>query len=205
MGKKIKTARPIDGLVDDMAIDTNTCGNNFSYLEEAQDLARSWKHLLFLSERTVARDKCFYYHINWEWNGGKAKMIDPLGSNIDLPRGDQEPDLSISRKLKNESHRTLGVCISPDGSWKAELAFLRSKARKYANRLISSNLTTSEAVLAYRTMLLPSMLYSAGITHLSRQQCKGIQKLRDWHGSAHLDLIDTFLRQLHTPCRNGLV
>ncbi len=51
------------------------------------------------------------------------------------------------------------------------------KAKKFANRLLSANLTSAEASLAYHTMFLPGMLYSSGITWLSRQQCETIQKI----------------------------
>ncbi len=113
---KINTERPIEGLINDTTIGTNTAGNNSSCLSKVQELTKSWEHFLFLSGGMLARDKCFYYHIDWEWNEGKAQMIDPPGSNIDRSRKDQEPDRPISRKLKEESHRTLRVRISPDGS-----------------------------------------------------------------------------------------
>ncbi len=61
---EITTEWPIDSLVDDTTIGTNTSGSNATCLEKAQDLARSWEHLLFLPEGTLARDKCFFYHID---------------------------------------------------------------------------------------------------------------------------------------------
>ncbi len=170
------SSRPIDGIVDDTTIGTNVKGNNQTCLEEAQDLARAWEHLLFLSGGTLAREKCFFYHIQWKWENGRATMSDPSESEIILPRGDQEPDEQIQRKLSSEAHRTLGVRIAPDGNWLAELKHLKSKAKKYSQRLLSAKLSTTEAWLAYRTMYIPSMTYSAGITWLSKQQCDEIEK-----------------------------
>ena len=85
--------------------------------------------------------------------------------------------MPISRKMADEAHRTLGVRLAPNGSWKAELLFLQSKAKKFTNRLLSANLTSSEALLAYRTMFLPSMLYSAGVTWMDKRQCETLQKI----------------------------
>ena len=96
--------RLIDGLVNDTTIGTNTAGENQTCLQEAQELARTWEHLLFLSGGTLAREKCFYYHINWQWNEGRAKMVNPEESSIAIPRGYQEPDMLISRKEFNEAH-----------------------------------------------------------------------------------------------------
>ena len=85
--------------------------------------------------------------------------------------------MPISRKMLDEAHRTLRVQIVPNRSWVAELKFLTSKAKKFANRLISANLFSGEASLTYRTMFLPSMFYLARIMWMSRRQCKEIQKI----------------------------
>ena len=52
----------------------------------------------------LARDKYFFYHINWTWSNGRATMVDSQGSNIDLPRGNQDPDLPITRKACHKAH-----------------------------------------------------------------------------------------------------
>ncbi len=174
---KTVTKRPIDGFVDDTTIGTNMAGEHQTCLQEAQELARTWEHLLFLSGGTLAREKCFYYHINWQWHEGRATMVNPEDLSIAIPRGDQEPDMPISRKASNEAHRTLGVRLAPDGSCTTELNFLKSKVKKFANRLITVNLSTTEASLAYRTIFVLSMLYSAGVTGLSRRQCEQLQKI----------------------------
>ena len=90
---------------------------------------------------------------------------------------DQEPDLTISWKLLTEAHRNLGVWIALDGNWKEELKHLKSKAKKFLQRLLSAKLSTAEASIAYRTMYIPSMKYSVGITWLSKQQCEEIEKI----------------------------
>ncbi len=111
----ITSVRPIDGIVDDTTIGMNTTGNEATCIQEAQLLARSWEHLLFLSGGTLARNECFFYHVNWEWHHGQSTMIDPPNSEICLPRGDQDLDEPITRKSSNKAHRTLGVRIAPNG------------------------------------------------------------------------------------------
>ncbi len=117
----IVSSCPIDGIVDDTTIGTNTQGKHNSCLEEAQELAEDWECLLFLSGGTLAHNKCFFYHIDWTWWDGKATMTDPEGSDITLPRGDQDPYQSIDCKHHNEAHCTLGVRIAPNGLWTDKL------------------------------------------------------------------------------------
>ena len=61
----IISVRHIDGIVDDTTTNTNVKGCNETCLAEAQVLARSWEHLLFLSGGTLTWKKWFFYHINW--------------------------------------------------------------------------------------------------------------------------------------------
>ncbi len=42
---------------------------------------------------------------------------------------------------------------------------------------MTAKLSTSEAVIAYRTMFVPSLTYSAGVTWLTKKQCEEIQKI----------------------------
>ncbi len=109
----ITTDRLIDGLVDDTTIGTNTSGDNTTCLEEAQDLAQMWEHLLFLSGGTLARDKCFFYHLDWEWENGKARLIDP-----------RDPALSYLRETKSQTCLSTGRCqmrrIGPLGPYHSQ-------------------------------------------------------------------------------------
>ena len=104
-------------------------------------------------------------------------MVDPPGSEISLSRGGQDPHQPIKRKPFHEAHHTLGVRITPNGSWKEELHFLKNKVRKYSQRLLTAKLSATETSIAHCTMFVPSLTYSAGLTWLNKKKCKEIQRI----------------------------
>ncbi len=111
---------------------------------------------LLWSQRLIHHTKYFFYHIYWMW---------------------KDPHQPIERKKFDEMHWNLGVRIVPNGSWDAEIWFLKSKAEKYSQQLLTAKLSSTEASIAYRMMFVPSLMYSAGVTWLSKLQCKEIQKI----------------------------
>ena len=99
-------------------------------------------------------------------------MIDHPHSEISLPRGDQKPHQPIDKKSVKEAHRTLSILIVPNGSWHDKLRFLKGKAKKYAQILLTAKLTTTEVSIAYRTMFFLSLTYSLGVTWMTKKQCE---------------------------------
>ncbi len=174
---KISTSHPINGIVDDTTVEANVSPAGVSVLEEGHAIAQEWENLLFLSGGTLARNKCFFYHVDWKWKGGIATMVDPVGSKISLMRGDLDPLCAINRKTHAQAHRTLGVRISPNGNWAVELDHLKNKIRRFNARLHKSFLTSHEVMMAMRTRFEPSVSYSLGVTGFSEQQCEQLQKL----------------------------
>ena len=88
-------------------------------------------------------------------------MIDPLGSRINIPRGDQDTDILIARKACSEANRTLEVRIGSDGSWKSELKFLQSTAKKFAVNSrdifsLSHNVSANHVMFGRNHLVVPT-------------------------------------------------
>ena len=82
----------------------------------------------------------------------------------------------VPRKEVSEAHRTLGIRLDPSVSFKYETAYLKKVADNIARQLQRDSLTKEETRVAYRSMYLPKVGYSAGVASLTQQQCHQVEQ-----------------------------
>jgi hypothetical protein len=81
----------------------------------------------------------------------------------------------IALKDINESERTLGVRLCPDGNMRKEREWLHDKAKNFAKLLRSSHFHQTEAYAAYVYYYIASITYSLPLTTFTKTECKNIQ------------------------------
>ena len=166
-----------DGLMVVYVDDSGTMINDFPVGKGVQAIttvAQKWERLLFSTGGALAPGKCFFYVVKWEWDAhGKAVMrkTHALDDPLLLYAGHDFIPQQVPRKEVSAGHRTLGVRLDPNITFKDEVVYLKQVSNKIAGRLRRTNLSKSEVRTAFRTMYLPKLCYSASVASLSPAQC----------------------------------
>ncbi len=162
--------------------DSGTMINNFPTGEGVQAMravAQKWEKLLFSTGGALAPGKCFFYLVTWEWDSqGKASIQKKhaLDDPLLLHAGHGFIPQEVPRKEVTEGHRTLGIRLDPAISFKEETIYLKQVADKIARRLQKNALNKEETRVAYRSMYLPKVGYSAAVASLTVQQCHQVKQ-----------------------------
>jgi len=111
------------------------------------------------------------------WVDGRPEMMPSISSpaTIALTKGHTPVYTVIERKETWEAMRTLGVRVAPDGNYRKEAQFLKTKADTFAARLMTSNLNRMDTFIFHRSTYTPSMTYPICLTTLTRTQLNKIQ------------------------------
>jgi len=112
---------------------------------------------------------------------------------------------NIPRLKAHEAHRTLGVCIAPDGNWDNKLLYLVSLAKKWQQKMQSSKLTRSDALFSLRNVIYWKLVYPLLTTSFMVEQCNQVTSPLLVQGLPAAGFVCTFLRALaHGPlCYGG--
>ena len=177
----VRHARTTDGFVDDA-----TSGESDAHLDRPmgpsqlttriQQTAQSWERLLHTSGGALQFQKCFYYAIMWNWKHGIPCMIDVTEKKyrVSIAESETGKQTAIQQRLHNQSHKTLGVRLTPNGSFHDEFKHLRAKAEEFKLKMLQSRLSSTDAIRAYNTRFLPSITYSACLATFKTAQQKAI-------------------------------
>lgn len=88
-------------------------------------------------------------------------------SKVDAPSMVQLKDsetgyiVYIKQKDCDVAHKTLGAIETPSRDYRAEVKWLKDKARSIAQRISTASLSASEARSIYGSMYIPSISYSS--------------------------------------------
>lgn len=139
-----------------------------------QTIGQLYERYLWVTGGALNLNKCLWYLIAWHWSHGKARLktISDAPATIELTSGLASSATTIKRLDPTNSHRTLGVFISPSGAMSTSLTILRSAAARFAQCLQDSPLlTASDAYLAFTVFHQPKVSYPLPVLTLSRSQC----------------------------------
>ena len=78
-----------------------------------------------------------------------------------------------------DSQRTIGVRISPSGEQQTEYEHKLGQTRGFARGMSGSHLTKSEARKAYKTVYVPMIAYSLGVTTLPENKLNKLQLMAE--------------------------
>jgi hypothetical protein len=143
--------------------------------EELQRNAKQWEALLYSSGGALELSKCFYYILKWEFKNGTPTLAQPTSLTISLRNSTTGQQETIKEKATNESHRTLGVRLAPNGKWAEEKKYLAEKADHIAQRIRASQCRRDDARILEKCIYRPRMTYSLEVTTLTKDECQHIQ------------------------------
>lgn len=151
----------------------------------ARALADSMAHLgqkaersLFASGGALQLTKCLWFCITWQWTDhGDARIstIDETPCSMMLTHGRGTDPSPIERLPPEESTKTLGVYIAPDGNQKKQFEVLVEKAKKFETYANSNSTEPVDAYLLQTSFFHPSISFPVGVASLSQKQLKSIE------------------------------
>ena len=107
-----------------------------------------------------------------------AKMKEAPGDMM-LTKGYTQEKVAIKRLEVEDSQRTIIVRISPSGEQQTEYEHKLGQTRGFARGMSGSHLTRSEARKAYKTVYVPMIAYSLGVTTLSETKLNKLQSIAE--------------------------
>ena len=128
--------RPGEAFVDstDLWLTSTSSSSSGTLISSLQTAAQLWERLLFASGRAMAIQKCFYYLVNWCWdqNGFPVLSSNITSSDTQLVMTSGRSTLThtIPRVKNNIGRHTLGMHLSPDGSFEDKFSHCQQQALK---------------------------------------------------------------------------
>jgi hypothetical protein len=178
----LSSHRYIDAYVDDTTLWTNQASQHDGLIPHPafrlQQAAQWWEELLHTSGGALELSKCLYYIFRWKYlPDGSAVLKTPqeIGHQIHLLDHATNTSQEIEHRPCTKAHRTLGVLLCPDDNDNEEYQRLLQKSDRFARSIMTSNFTPEETWTAYRSIYLPSLGYSLGITALTPNQLDQIE------------------------------
>ena len=108
-------------------------------ISSMQKVAQLWKRLLYASGRALAIQKCFYYLVDWCWdhNGFPvlSSNITPSEPQLVMTSGRSTSTYTIPRVENNIGRHTLGLRLSPDGSFEDKFSHHQQQALKWIHNI----------------------------------------------------------------------
>jgi ribonuclease HI len=177
----------IDGFVDDTSLFSNIIqhADNENIVLLCNQLTRDmtiWNELLEASGGKLELSKCFYYVLSWkfdqEGNGIPMTIAEQRNQQV-APiqiQTDNTKFVTILQKEVHTAHKTLGCFKAIDGNEKEQIKYLSDKSRQFGRKLNNASLTRKQALMAYKTIYIPSMRYGLPACSLSCTEMETIQK-----------------------------
>ena len=154
---------------------------------EAEKVTQSWEKLLFGSGGALEMSKCFTYVVYWDLSEGKHRLLLPheipggvtvdskTSGPIGLTYGVTSPKRHVLETVSPwVGRRTLGVRISPAGTWSDEFEFRKGQARELALKIAGAAIPRDTARLGYYMMVRPKLEYPLAVTQFTQLQCDKI-------------------------------
>jgi len=140
-----------------------------------QQLAQTWKCLLFSTCGAINFMMSFWFVFAWEWSKGVAKLSPNTTHQLQLTEGTSTQPITVPQLSTSDTYRTLGVHISPSGSTKKAQHVLQQQALHYSSKTIASSFTQKAALMSYKLYIIPQLSYPLPAMTLTEQECSKIQ------------------------------
>ena len=133
-----------------------------------QTAAQHWERLLFASGGALALQKCFFYLLDWTWDGHGCPSLRPNSDSPDITllmtSGCSLISYPIPREECSTGKCSLGVVrAAPDGSFAKELTLCIDQARQWAQNISTAPLTSAEVYTAFCAMWSPAITYPLAV------------------------------------------
>jgi hypothetical protein len=164
--------------VDDKDLLRASAPGEKTYQEVGQDMQRGldlWEGLLKATGGALVPEKSFWYLIDFEWNNGVWRYSKVEEIPFELTMNDKDEIRHVLTRLPvNEARRSLGCRSAPDGNTKEQVAYMRSVAVEWRDRLRAGHLTRYEAWTALSTCVMKTLLYPAPALTISKAEANHI-------------------------------
>ena len=156
--------------LDDLATPTKVASD----LQQALDI---WEGTLHATGGAIGPAKTKWWAISFAWKKGEwsYESIEnsPATLSVRDPKGVQT---QLERLPASSAIRMLGVRLAPDGNNKAELAYLRSIAKQWAERIRNGHLPHHLAWQSLQSSILRTLQYPLPATTFSKQDAELIMQ-----------------------------
>ncbi len=146
---------------------------------QASQLSQSWEKLLYGSGGALELPKCFSFQVFWKWNKGVPVLLsqdkNELEGNIKVVASQSGQQHILPNIDVTTGKRTLGLRISPAGSWKTEYNFRMTQSKELALQIAGATLARSTAIKGYRQIYCPRLEYPLALTGFTPKECAKIQ------------------------------
>ena len=138
---------------------------------QIQQAAKLWSGGIRATGGAINPDKSFWYFLDFEFDQahGKWKFRNiPDSPKFELKIFGLDGKLQpCQRKAPSHSERTLGVMLAPLEDHRAQVEFVETKAKEWAETVRSGFLKRYDVLPLVRTTILKTLEYPSALTHLS--------------------------------------
>jgi hypothetical protein len=180
--QSVEIAFSIIGFVDDSNCQTNVFMADPQPSPEAlaklaEEDAKLWSKLLWLSGGYLELSKCSYHFIHFQFapDGAPSMQGGHVGPDIEIDDELTGQPISIPRKSVFNAHKTLGHYKAPAGNSRTQYTVLHQHGLTTATRVLSSPLTPTEAHMYYHAIWNAQMKYVLPQCVLSPRQLHSIE------------------------------
>jgi hypothetical protein len=180
--KSVEIAFSIVGFVDDSNCQTNDFHADpqpspAELAHLAENDAKLWSSLLWLSGGYLELPKCSYHFIHFQFapDGTPSMQGGPVGPPIEITDEVTGLPISIPRKSAFDAHKTLGHYKAPAGNSRTQFNVLFQHGLLTATRVLGSPLTPTEAAMYYHAIWNAKMRYVLPQCVLSPRQLRSIE------------------------------
>jgi len=115
--------------------------------------------------------------MTWLWNNGLPRLATARQSSAHmvLTTGYNMLQDIVPRIEPTMGYRTLGVYVTPSGTYTKQAKVLRGYAETFRDQLSSSTLTPTEAYCCLMLYIRPQISYPLPCISLTETQCRHIQ------------------------------
>ena len=167
---------------DTMHCPTDKDATPSTLLREMQEVLHNWEGGLHATGGALSHKKCYWYSISFKWNKKKMEWeyetIDETPGEISIQDPDGAPgdQKAITRLEVNQARETLGLWVAMNGDQTQQKQALKEKIEKWASKIKTKQLTTTEAWLSLQGGIAKGIGYPVAATCLSKRDCQDIMK-----------------------------
>ena len=138
----------------DLLADGDNATEVYIKLKKVLDL---WEKLMEVNGAVIAPDKCWWYLIDFVWNGGKWKYRDAHNGHTLKVRDNQNREVALDVLSYKDAKEMVGVVLAPDGNQAEQVKTLREKAQEWAGKIRASPLDTDAVWIALNCTILKGL------------------------------------------------
>ena len=135
---------------------------------EGQRMVSMWEGLLSATGGDLCADKCYWYMLDFKYQANKwrYKLTKEMPGELYV-----QGNYRIKRLDPWDAEENLGVHLTMDGNWKAQIEALKEKAEIFGSRIKRGEIAIKDAWYTFSKAFMPSLDYCMPATSIS---------LKDW-------------------------